>query len=323
MSQFTDYIIQRSERLTLPVLTYPGAMLTGVRVRDLVTDATAQYEAQAALHQRYRLPVVQTCMDLSVEAETFGCELMMNDDDPPTVVGRLVTTLEATQKLPIPDPAAGRGTVYLETVRRLKTLPEQPFVLAGMIGPFSLAGRLYGVSESLELTMEDPDLMHLLLDKTTRFLTAYAQAFKAAGADGVIMAEPTAGLLSPRSLAAYSSTYIRQIVTAVDDAQFNLVYHNCAAKLVHLPCILETGAKVMHFGPPMDVVAALAKAGPDVIVCGNLDPTRVLLQSTPAEIRTTAEKLRTDTAAYRNFVLSSGCDIPARTPLENVDAMMG
>ena len=74
-----------------------------------------------------------------MEAEAFGSELMSSDDEPPTVVGRRVTSLDAA--------------------RRLKTLPGQPLVLAGMIGPFSLAGRLYGVSESLELTMDNPPLL--------------------------------------------------------------------------------------------------------------------------------------------------------------------
>jgi len=52
-----------------------------------------------------------------------------------------------------------------------------------------------GVSEALELTLADPELMEAVLEKSTAFLAGYARAFKEAGADGVIMAEPAAGLL--------------------------------------------------------------------------------------------------------------------------------
>jgi uroporphyrinogen decarboxylase len=40
-------------------------------------------------------------------------------------------------------------------------------------------------------------------------------AFRATGVDGIIVAEPAAGLLSPRGLGRFSSPHIRQIVEAV------------------------------------------------------------------------------------------------------------
>ena len=94
-------------------------------------------------------------------------------------------------------------------------------VLGGCIGPFSLAARIVGVSEAMELTLTEPELMHVLLEKSAEFLTAYLTSFKRAGAAGVIMAEPAAGLLSPRGLASFSSAYIRQIGIAVGDDRFS------------------------------------------------------------------------------------------------------
>lgn len=168
----------------------------------MVTDPQVLAEVLAALHREFATPVVLTAMDLSVESEAFGCGAFA-DHEVPTLVGRLVTTRDAAERLAIPEPGAGRTRVYLETARRLRTLPGRPLVLASMLGPFSLAARLYGVSEALGLTIENTDLTHLLLEKATAFLAAYAKAFKAAGADGLVMAEPTAGLLSPRAMTAF------------------------------------------------------------------------------------------------------------------------
>jgi len=106
----------------------------------------------------------------------------------------------------------------------------------------------------------------------------------------------------------------------VGDESFNIVLHNCAAKLLHLPAILETGLKAFHFGAPMDIVAALGKVAPDVILCGNLDPAGVFVQMPPAEITVKAAQLLTATTAHRNFVLSSGCDLPPNAPLASLDA---
>lgn len=320
MSTFLDFVFGQSGRLGLPVLTFPAGTLTGATVKDFVTGADAQVAGQVALRERYGLPVLLSCMDLSVEAEAFGCQVAFATDEVPTVPGRLVTTRQAADALKVPAPGDGRTGVYLETIRRLKSLSGRPVVLGGMLGPFSLAGRLYGVSDALSLTIEDPELAHVLLEKATAFLIAYAQAFKQAGAAGVIMAEPTAGLLSPKSLGTFSSTYVRRVVAAVDDESFTLVLHNCAARLTHLPSVLESNARALHFGRPMDIVAALRQVPADRVICGNLDPATYWVQARPEEMTSAARELLAATSGHRNFVLSSGCDVPPKAPLANVDA---
>ena len=317
---FNRLVLGSSQRLTMPIAVYPGLALTGAKVCDVVTNPQAQFDAQVALHERYRTPFVLSAMDLSVEAEAFGCTIHFSETEIPSVTGRLVTGLEPAQKLSVPQPGDKRTAVYLETVRWLRRLPDQPMVFGGCIGPFSLAARLVGVSEAMEMTVTEPDLMHVLLEKSTAFLTAYVRAFRQAGADGIIMAEPAAGLLSPGSLSQFSSAYIKKIGAAVADGHFSLILHNCAAKLLHLPAVLETGLKSFHFGAPMDIVAALGRAPADVVLCGNLDPTGVFVQLSPAEITARVTGLLSATADHRNFVLSSGCDVPSNAPLASLDA---
>jgi uroporphyrinogen decarboxylase len=189
-----------------------------------------------------------------------------------------------------------------------------------MIGPFSLAGRLFGVSETLLATASGPEVLAPLLDRVTGFLLAYAAAFKSAGASGVIIAEPSAGLLSPRGMAEFSSPYVKRIIEGVEEGGFEVILHNCAAKTFHLEAVAASGAHIVHFGAPMDIPAALAKLPREMIVCGNLDPAGVFVQSTPETIAQLTRNLISTTEAYSNFVISSGCDIPAATPLENLDA---
>jgi uroporphyrinogen decarboxylase len=306
--------------VALPIATYPGLALTGATVRQAVNDPQVQFEAVAALHERYQIPFVLSAMDLSAEAEAFGGTLHVSDNEIPCVTGRLVTNLEQAAKLRVPEPGDGRTGVYLEAVRRLKKLPARPLVLGGCIGPFSLASRLVGVSEALELTLSEPELMEAVLEKSAEFLSAYARAFREAGADGLIMAEPAAGLLSPRGTSVHSSGYIKRIAAAADGGEFALILHNCAARLLHLPAILETGLSSFHFGAPMDLPAALGKVAPEVVLCGNLDPTGVFCQLGPAEVRERTLGLLSQTAAHRNYVISSGCDVPAAAPLASLDA---
>lgn len=309
--------------LILPLLTYPGAPLAGVSVREMATRPDAQVAAITVLHQRYRTPAVLAAMDLSVEAEAWGCAVEWLETEVPTVVGPCVRTRDDLEALEVPQAGAGRTGVWLEAVRQLCRLPDSPVVLGCMIGPFSLAARLFGVSELLALTLEDPGLAHRLVSRATEFLTGYAEAFREAGADGVVMAEPTAGLLSPSALEAFSSAYVARVAAAVERPGFNLVLHNCAARVVHLPAVLASGVRVLHFGAPMDLPAALAQVPETTLVAGNLDPAAVFVRSSPAEVAAATRRLLDAVAGRRNFILSSGCDVPPHTPLANLDAFFG
>ncbi len=109
-----------NQRLALPVAVYPGMALARVRIQDVVTDAGAQCAASLAIHRRYRTPALLSAMDLSVEAEAFGCRIHMAPDEIPTTVGSLVTSLAQAETLAAPAPGAGRTQVYLDTVRQLR-----------------------------------------------------------------------------------------------------------------------------------------------------------------------------------------------------------
>lgn len=303
-----------------PVLTYPGAALIGVDVAGLITRAEVQVEAQLALAGRYPLRALLTCMDLSVEAEAFGAGIQITPDEVPTVIGRRVTGPEDLPGLELPKPGAARTAVHLEATRQLRRHAGDRLVVGGMVGPFSLAARLYGVSEALGLTLTDPGLMHELMARATAFLLNYAAAFREAGADAVFVAEPTAGLLSPRGLAEFSARYVRQMTDALQTGAFSIILHNCAARRAHLAVSLEAGSHALHFGSPMDLAGALDEIPPDRVVMGNLDPAGVFVQGTPETVREKTRQLIALGRAHPNWVLSSGCDLPPTTPLTNVDA---
>lgn len=321
MDAFRTFVSHSSRPLVMPIVTYPGASLVGCTVEAMVTDGAAQHQASAAIQSHLGTPVSLTAMDLSVEAEAFGARIRMVADDVPTVVDRLVSSAALIDALEVPPVGAGRTSVPLDVVCRFVAF-RAPLVLGGLIGPFSLAGRLFGMSEALELTLTEPDTTHALLEKATQFLCSYALAFRDAGAHGILIAEPAAGLLSPRGLGAFSSPYVRRIAEAVEDGRFSVILHNCGARNVHLPSILATNVSALHFGAPVDLPQALATVPDGVVVCGNLDPAAVFVGSSPQEITARTRALLRATKGRRNFVLSSGCDVPHTSPLQNIEAFV-
>jgi uroporphyrinogen decarboxylase len=112
-------------------------------------------------------------------------------------------------------------------------------------------------------------------------------AYKEVGANGIVMAEPVAGLLSPTLEKEFSSPYIKKIVDAVQDDNFIVIYHNCGDNVPKmLDSILTTGAAAYHFGNAVDMESdIITKVSSDVLVMGNVDPAGVLRLGTPEKVK--------------------------------------
>ncbi len=305
----------------LPILSFPSVSLIGTDVYTLTHDAATQADGICAIAARTDSAAAVTMMDLSVEAEAFGCEIKASKNEIPTVVGALVTDEYEADALGVPEVGAGRTGLYVEAARMAKDRIKDRPVLAGMIGPFSLAGRLMDVSEALVNCITDPDMVHKTLRKVTPFLIAYAKAFRAAGLDGIVIAEPLSGLLSPALEAEFSTPYVRELIASVSSDDFAVIYHNCGPNTPLMTESLKTlGADAYHFGNAVDITVMLERMGSDAVVCGNIAPSDLFVGGSPDSMRTAVLALCEKTRAYPSFVLSSGCDIPPQTPWNNIDA---
>ena len=192
--------------------------------------------------------------------------------------------------------------------------------MGGQLGPFSLAANLLEVQSALKMTMKDPKAMHMLLEKCTDFLIKRALAYKEAGANGVFLAEPTAGLLSPRMLEKFSSVYVKKLVDAVQDSSFYVILHDCGHVTKSVASMYNTGAKGHHYGNSVDMKDILPQIPADILVFGNIDPSTAFFQGTPESIRKETLALLEAMEPYPHFVLSSGCDLAPMVTLENIDA---
>ena len=321
MYKWLEAVRNNPKKKPMPVLSYPAIQMTGVNVRELSFSAEAQARGMKLVADRTDALASVSLMDLSVEAECFGSQVKMTEDKVPTVVGAIVTTPEEAEALQVPAVGSGRTGIYLDAIAEAKKLITDRPVFAGVIGPFSLAGRLVDVTEAMILSFEDPDMLRTVLEKCTQFLVDYIRKYKEVGADGVVIAEPLAGMLSPDLAAEFSHPYVKRIVDACQDENFIIVYHNCGNGTIRmLDGIVGTGCKAYHFGNAIDMRDLMPHMPSDCIAMGNVDPAGEFLNGTEQSVYDVTSALLRDCGKYPNFVLSSGCDIPPRTPWKNIDA---
>ena len=305
----------------LPVLSFPCVSLLNITVKDLIADSGLQAEGMRRVAERVDAAAAVSFMDLSVEAEAFGCPIRISDDEVPTVTGAVITSEEEARALPVPEVGAGRTGRCIEAIKKAAALITDRPVFAGVIGPFSLAGRLMDVTEAMIYCYEEPEMVSALMDKVTEFLIAYCSAYKQVGANGVVLAEPLAGLLSPALAEEFSAPYVKKIVEAVQSDDFLVVYHNCGnAAIQMIDSILDTGAAMFHFGNAISMKEMLEHIPADKIAMGNVDPARQLRNGTPASVREETLRIMGECCNHPNFVISTGCDVPPMSPWANIDA---
>ena len=320
MKEWVEGVISDRKRIAIPIMTHPGIEFIGRSVNDAVTDGQVHYEAIKALDEKYPSAACTVIMDLTVEAEAFGSKIAFYPEEIPTVTERLVSDMASVAALKVPDMTAGRVPEFLKANRLAAENVDSKPVLAGCIGPFSLAGRLFDMSEIMMACYCEPDTAKLLLEKCSAFLMDYIKALKAQGVDGVVIAEPAAGLLSAEGCSEFSSQYIKPIVEAVQDDNFIVVLHNCGNTGHCTEAMLETGAAAHHFGNMIDMKGVMEKMPAGIVAMGNIDPVGMFKMATPEQMKKTVTDLLELTAAYPNFVLSSGCDVPPHVPHANIEA---
>ena len=305
----------------MPILSFPAAQKLNVTVEQMVKDAELQAQAMETVARETDTLAAVSLMDLSVEAEAFGASVRFSADEVPAVTGQLVSDEEEANALEVPGLEAGRASVCVEGVRLAKERITDKPVLAGMIGPYSLAGRLMDVTEIMYICFDEPETVHTVLDKATQYLICYGEAMKAAGADGILMAEPLAGILSPDMAAEFSVPYVQRIVQALQTEDFAVIYHNCGNSVSSmLEEIFSQGAAAYHFGNAVDMEKVMQAAPADALCMGNVDPAAQFAQGTPESVAAATKELLAKCGGYKNFVPSSGCDIPAHAKWENIQA---
>lgn len=320
MKKYLSDMKNSGQKKAMPIISFPAARLLGLTIEETVKSGEAQAQCCAKLCSMFPAGAAFTLMDLSVEAEAFGAKVAFSAEEVPAVKGALITSFEEAEKLAVPEIGAKRTGESLRGLACLKKAVADRPVIAGIIGPFSLAGRLLDMTEIMILCFEEPETVKLVLEKATQFLIGFAKAMKAAGADGILMAEPAAGLLSPAFADEFSTPYVNRVLDEVADDDFTVIYHNCGNVIRHIPSLLNVHADVFSLGNAVDMKEMLDRFPPEIYLMGNIDPADVLCRGSAETVYAETAALLEKCGRYPNFIPSTGCDVPPVTPMENIEA---
>ena len=113
INKWISNCLESNRRLALPIMTHPGIELCQKTVKEAVTDGAVQAQAIIKLNEMFPADGITTIMDLTVEVEAFGSQIIFPENEVPNVTGRLVYDADSVRKLGIPSLETGRIPEYL------------------------------------------------------------------------------------------------------------------------------------------------------------------------------------------------------------------
>ncbi len=312
----------------IPQITYTLAQLTGVGLVEALHSPEKTANALITGQTELGYDAIYTGWESSFNllAEAMGCTMRFPENDVPQVADHIVKNPADLDKVTIPDPhSAGRLPVHMKTVSLVKEgVGEEVPLFCYIPGPFTLAGQLCGVNQLMLATLRNPRFVHDITKLTSETSIRYAEANITAGINVVVAADPTASssLISPEMFNTFAAPRLKEVFSAVIKAGAIPSLHICGQTTPILEMMCATGAQILEIDHLVDLGKAKQEVGHKVCLMGNLNPTDLLLNGTPAEVEEASKICIKQAAKGGKYILSSGCEIPPTAPLDNIRAMV-
>jgi [methyl-Co(III) methanol-specific corrinoid protein]:coenzyme M methyltransferase len=265
-----------------------------------------------------RVPFSQT-----FEAEALGCKIKPGKavdgsegipgiDHPPPY------TLD--DPMAYPDDFLSRGKIpeLLKAVRILKKeLGDEVMIVAGIIGPFTIASSLVDNVSLLKATLKTPDKIVPFLEVSERAGTALAIALVDAGADMICCEDMTASpmLISPGTYRDYELEFQRKQFEAISVPK---ILHICGKVDQIVEWMGQTGADILSIEPKADAKLAREKCGEEIILLGGVDTANTLFMQDARTVKQMSEQAISEGIQ----ILAPGCAVAPGTPIENLKALV-
>jgi [methyl-Co(III) methanol-specific corrinoid protein]:coenzyme M methyltransferase len=305
-----------------------AAVTTGItvemmeRVGIFWPEAHRQADQLAGLAEAIHLCTDTECIKLpfcmTVEVEALGAPVDYRTFD--TIPTETRHIWNHPDQLAIPEDFFDRERVPV-VLRAISTLrrryDDEIPIVTSIVGPFSLASKLFGFENFLTWMITRPEWVHGVMAALTPLATRYARAQVEAGADAIVIGEAgcSGDLISPTFYRDFVAPYHSQLCPAIPAPT---LLHICGKSTRHTEYIAGTGATAYTFDEGVNANIARRNLQGRVALIGYVPTVTVLLNGTPEDVyRSAFECLETGVD-----VLAPGCAMAPHTPLANIAAMV-
>lgn len=278
--------------------------------------------------RRYAMDAAILFSDILTIPDAMGLGLYFSEGEGPRF-HKTVRTAADVEQLPIPDMARDLGYVT-DAVSLIRRELNGSVPLIGFSGsPWTLATYMIEGSGSKDFRhakafmYNQPEQMHLLLDKLAQSVTAYLNAQIAAGAQAVQIFDTWGGILTTQAYREFSLAYMKKIVAGLTrESEGRAVPVILFTKNggLWLQDIADSGCDCVGLDWTIEIGRARSLIGNKVSLQGNMDPS--ILYSTPDSIRAEVRRILASYGAGNGHVFNLGHGITPDVDPANVSAFV-
>ncbi len=254
--------------------------------------------------------------DILIPVEAMGLGVELTDKGPE--LANPIRSQADVDKLRVPDPASTVPFVG-SILKKLRSELDNAVPLIGFAGaPWTLAsymiegGGSKSFSEIKGMAFREPQMLHDLLGKIARTISAYLLFQIESGAQVVQLFDTWAGDLTRSDYEEFALPYTQKIFAAIGTRVPRMLYINGCSTI--LESMARSGAEVLSIDWRLPIDEARRRVGDQVALQGNLDPC--LLLGTKDRLLRNAEDIL-KRAGPVGHIMNLGHGILPPTPVEN------
>ncbi|ACV22849.1 methylcobalamin:coenzyme M methyltransferase [Slackia heliotrinireducens] len=312
----------------MPMVDSFGPRLAGYEMRYKRLSAEHQVEVQKACYDLLGLD------GLSIEYGLHGigqaCGTVLNDpaDRTPSIDKHVLESIEQVDRLDL-DCVLRKNDPWIDMcMTACEMLVDQMGDVVGtsasLTGPLTAAASLLPMRDLLVATRKKPELARKLIRFSTDALKLVSDQFASLGVD-IFICDPVASgdIINEKTYREWVLPYTQELAPVIHKHNVAMGYHICGNTNKITGAMLESGCDMLSVDAKVPLTFAKEMGGDKVPIIGNVDPMDVMMLGTPDEVRENVLRNIEDCVdSPCGYIVSTGCDLPVNTPLENVVAFM-
>lgn len=312
----------------MPFLSVVGSKVAGISMREMRAAGKNEALVQKVCYERFGNDSLMVDYGLHGVGIALGSKVNDPENAVPAVMEWVLKDLNDLDQLDADKLTLQKDPEFQKRYETAQILLDQLGHECGvdvtLSGPFTAAASIYSTNLILRAIRKDPDNVHRLLRFCTDALISICRQFRQLDVSFSICDPIASGtILSPDQYRQFVFPYTVELVKAMHDAGADVGYHICGDTTKIINDMVKTGIDLLSIDNIVDLEAAKNMVGEQICLVGNVDPVNVMLLGGLDDIEACIKNcFRQAHDSPNGYVLSTGCDIPFSTPLENVDQFM-
>ncbi len=305
----------------IPILMQFAAEYIGSHYGAFASDYKVLTEANLVCARDFGIDQLSTISDPYRETQGYGAKIIYERDMVPYCEKYLLEDDPDLTKLTRPDPLTSeRMSDRIKAVRNYHERAGGEYSILGWVeGPAAEATDLRRMDNFFMDLIDDEEYAGELMDMCVDVALDFARAQIDAGADTIGIGDAAASQISRDIYEELILPRQQRLVSGLKELGAKVRMHICGNITHLLPGLASLELDIIDVDHMVDLGTVRKELGTRRVIAGNIDPVSGVLRSTPDAIRKTIRDCYA--LAGNPFMVGAGCEIPSRTPLENLHAL--